>query len=217
LLPLALGVAISPLPIIAVILMLLSARPGGTSGGFLAGWIIGIVGATTIFVLLAGTLNLGSSTEPSTAASWVRLALGVLLLLLAARQWQGRPAEGAAPTMPKWMAGIDQFTAGKAAGLAVVLSAVNPKNLLMCAAAGATIAGGNISGEQDVGAVAIFAVIAASTVAAPVLAYAIEKKRMAGPLESLRGWLTVHNVAVMATLVLVIGVVLIGKGIGGLL
>jgi hypothetical protein len=50
-----------------------------------------------------------------------------------------------------------------------------------------------------------------------VLGYAIGRKRMAGPLESLRGWLTVHNVAVMATLLLVIGVVLIGKGLGGLL
>jgi hypothetical protein len=217
LLPLALGVAISPIPIIAMILMLLSARPGGASSGFLTGWIVGIIAATTIFVLLAGTLDLGRDTEPSTAASWVKLVLGVLLLLLAARQWQGRPAEGETPTMPKWMASIDQFTATKAGGLAVLLEAVNPKNLLMCAAAGTTIAGGNLSGAQDVGAVAIFTVIAASTVAAPVLAYAVGRKRMAGPLVSLRGWLTLHNVAVMATLVLVIGVVLIGKGLGGLL
>ena len=64
---------------------------------------------------------------------------------------------------------------------------------------------------------AIFMVIAASTVAVPVLGYAVGRKRMAGPLESLRGWLTLHNRAVMATLLLVIGVVLIGKGLGGLL
>jgi threonine/homoserine/homoserine lactone efflux protein len=102
----------------------------------------------------------------------------------------------------------------KAAGLALLLAAVNPKNLLMCAAAGTTIAGGNISGAQDAAAVAVFTVIAASTVAAPVMAYAVGRKRMAGPLESLRGWLTVDNVAVMATLLLVIGVVLIGKGAG---
>jgi threonine/homoserine/homoserine lactone efflux protein len=217
LLPLAVGVAISPIPIIAVILMLLAPKAGGTSAGFLAGWVVGIAGATTLFLLLAGTLDTGSSSEPSAAVSWIKLGLGVLLLLLAARQWQGRPAPGAEPALPKWMAAIDQFTAGKAAGLGLALSAVNPKNLLMCVAAGTTIAAGGLSGAQDVWSVAIFTLLAASTVAVPVAAYAIGRKRMAGPLESLHTWLTAHNGAVMATLLLVIGVVLIGKGLGGLL
>ena len=84
LLPLAVGVAISPIPIIAVILMLLAPKAGGTSAGFLVGWVVGIVVATTLFLLLAGTLDLGSSGEPSAAASWVKLVLGALLLLLAA-------------------------------------------------------------------------------------------------------------------------------------
>src|SRR5688500_2865886 len=90
LLPLAVGVAVSPIPIIAVILMLLAPNAGGTSAGFLAGWVLGIAGATTLFLLLAGTLDTGSGSEPSAAVSWVKLGLGVLLLLLAAKQWQAR-------------------------------------------------------------------------------------------------------------------------------
>jgi threonine/homoserine/homoserine lactone efflux protein len=145
------------------------------------------------------------------------VGLGALLLLMAARQWEGRPSPGAEPALPKWMTAIDGFTAGKAAGLGLALSAVNPKNLLMCVAAGSTIAGGGLSAGGDVVAVAVFTVLAASTVIVPVVGYAVGRKRMAGPLESLRGWLTTHNVAVMATLLLVIGVVLVGKGLGGLL
>jgi threonine/homoserine/homoserine lactone efflux protein len=164
----------------------------------------------------AGTLDLGSSSGPSAVASWVKLGLGVLLLLLAAGQWRSRPAPGQEPSMPKWMSAIDSFTPVKAAGLGFLLAAVNPKNLLMCVAAGSTIAGGALSTAQDVWSVVVFTVLAASTVAVPVIGYAIGRKRMAGPLESLRGWLTAHNVAVMATLLLVIGVVLIGKGLGGL-
>jgi threonine/homoserine/homoserine lactone efflux protein len=217
LLPLAVGVAISPIPIIAVILMLLAPKAGGTSAGFLVGWIVGIVVATTLFLLLAGTLDLGSGGEPSAAASWVALVLGALLLLLAARQWRGRPSPGSEPALPKWMTAIDGFTAGKAFGLGLALSAINPKNLLMCVAAGSTIAGGSLSAGGDVAAVAVFTLLAASTVIVPVVGYAVGRKRMAGPLESLRGWLTTHNVAVMATLLLVIGVVLVGKGLGGLL
>src|SRR3954469_2731014 len=82
LLPLAIGVAVSPIPIIAVILMLLAPKAGGTSAGFLAGWVIGIVAATTVFLLLAGVLGTGTGSGPSTAESWVQLALGALLLLL---------------------------------------------------------------------------------------------------------------------------------------
>jgi hypothetical protein len=216
LLPLAVGVAISPVPIIAVILMLLAPKAGGTSAGFLTGWVIGIAGTSTVFLVLAGALDLGSSGQPSTGASWVKLGLGVLLLLLAALQWRSRPALGQEPSIPKWMTAIDQFTAVKATGLGVLLSAVNPKNLLLCIAAATTIAGGGLSTAQDVWSVLVFTVIAASTVAVPVIGYAIGRERMAGPLESLRAWLTAHNAAVMATLLLVIGVVLVGKGLGGL-
>lgn len=92
LLPLAIGVAVSPVPIIAAILMLLGTRAGSTSIGFAAGWIVGIVAATTIFVLLGGVAG-GSGDEPSSASSWIKLVLGVLLLLVGLRQWRGRGGE----------------------------------------------------------------------------------------------------------------------------
>ena len=50
-------------------------------------------------------------------------------MLLAVRQWRSRPKEGEEPTLPSWMAAIDSITAGKAFGLGVLLSSVNPKNL----------------------------------------------------------------------------------------
>jgi threonine/homoserine/homoserine lactone efflux protein len=216
LLPLAVGVAISPIPIIAIILMLLAPRAGGTSVGFLLGWVVGVVAATTVFTVLAATGGLGQSDGPSTAASWTKVALGVLLLLLAVRQWRGRPAPGQDAELPKWMAAIDHFTFGKAAGLGFLLSAVNPKNLLMCAAAGTTIGAAAISTGNQVVAVAVFSVIAVSTVALPVIAYLVAREKMRAPLDELHVWLQRHNAAVMSVLLLVIGVALIGKGIGGL-
>ena len=50
-LPLAVGIAISPIPIIAAILMLLSPKAKGTSLGFLFGWLVGIIAAIVIFTL----------------------------------------------------------------------------------------------------------------------------------------------------------------------
>jgi len=114
------------------------------------------------------------------------------------------------------MAAIDDVTPVKAVGLGFLLSAVNPKNLLLCVAAGVTIAGGGLDTGQEVIATAVFVVIAVSTVVVPVLGYALAKERMAHPLDELKVWLQQNNATVMAVLVLVIGVTLIGKGIGGL-
>jgi uncharacterized membrane protein len=86
-LPLAIGVAVSPIPIIAAILMLFSKRAGSTSTGFLIGWVLGIVVATAIFTALAGTLQMGG--EPSAVASWIKIGLGMLPLLVGIRQWRG--------------------------------------------------------------------------------------------------------------------------------
>jgi hypothetical protein len=210
-LPLAIGVAVSPIPIIAAILMLFSKRAGSTSTGFLTGWIVGIVVVTAIFTALAGTLQTGG--EPSVAASWIKIGLGALLLLVGIGQWRGR---GGKHDNPKWMAAIDDFTLVKALGLGILLSAVNPKNLIMAAGAGLAIGSAALGLGGDAAAVAVFTVIAASTVASPVLGYLVAAERMRGPLDSLKGWLQDNNATVMATLILVIGAVLVGKGVSGL-
>ena len=217
LLPLAVGIAISPVPIIATILMLLAPKAKGTSVGFLVGWVAGIVVATTIFVVLATTAGLDDdSGDPSATASWIKVGVGVLLLLVAVRQWRGRPRPGEKAALPKWMAAIDSFTPPKSAALGFALSAVNPKNLLMCVAAGSAVGGAALSTGDMVVAVAVFTAIGACTVAVPVIGYLVASERMTRPLDELRVWLEVHNAAVMSVLLLVIGVTLLGKGIGGL-
>ncbi|KAA9162587.1 GAP family protein [Amycolatopsis acidicola] len=213
LLPLALGVAISPVPVIAVILMLLAPKAGATSAGFLGGWVAGIVVATVVFLVLAEVAGLGDGGGPSTAASWIKLVLGLVIVLLGAKQWRGRPREGEEATLPKWMAAIDTFTAMKATGLGFLLSAVNPKNLAMTVAAGVTL-GALPAGQAAIGT-AVFTVLAASTVAAPVVAYALAAESMAKVLDRLRTRLVQDNAVITAVLLVTIGVMLAGKGIGG--
>jgi threonine/homoserine/homoserine lactone efflux protein len=213
-LPLALGVAISPIPVIAAILMLLSPNARTTGVGFLVGWIAGVVIAVTAFTLLSALLPEDDPDASNPVKGTIRIALGVLLLLLAAKQWRARPHDQAEPELPKWMSAIDTLTPVKGLGLGVLLSALNPKNLIMAAGAGLAIGGSDLGTGQTVIAIVIFTVIAASTVAVPVIAYLAAADRMAQPLESLRAWLVRENTVVMAVLLLVIGVAVIGKGIG---
>ena len=218
LLPLAVGVAISPVPIIAVILMLLAPRAGRASAGFGVGWLLGIVVVTTVVVLVTGGAGGGTSSgEPSAVVSWIKLLLGVALVGVGAKQWRERPKPGDEAPLPKWMTAIDKITPVRATALGFALSALNPKNLLMCIAAGVTIGGAGLAAGGAITALAVFAVIAASTVLVPVLAYALARKRMQHPLDELKTWLQANNTAVMSVLLLVIGVALFGKGLGALL
>ena len=211
-LPLAVGIAISPIPIIAAILMLLSPRAKRTSVGFLIGWLAGIVVAVVLFTLLTSVIP-QDNAGPSPVAGVIKIILGALLLLLAIKQWRTRPAEGEQASMPKWMSAIDAMTAGKALGLGFLLSAVNPKNLLMAISAGVIVGSADLAIGQIAVVIIIFVLLAASTVLIPVIGYLIASARLAGPLDKLREWLVENNALIMAVLLLVIGVSVIGKGL----
>lgn len=139
-LPQAIGVAISPVPIIAVILMLFSQQARSNGPAFLVCWVLALAVVGSIVLLLASLGKISTGGTPSTLAYVLKLLLGLLFLLLSIRQWRSRPKVGEEPKMPKWMATIDTFTAGKAFGLAALLAGVNPKNLALTLAAALSIA-----------------------------------------------------------------------------
>ena len=210
---LAAGVAVSPLPIVAIILML--ATPQGRANGTLfgVGWLAGLAALGTVVLLLAQPADASSGGEPAAWTGWLKLLLGVLLLLAAARQWRGRPAPGAEPEMPKWMAGLDRIGPGGALGLGALLSAVNPKNGGLTIAAAASIAAAGLSGGEEAAALAVFVLIGSVGVLAPLVLYLTAGESAARTLDSWKTWAGDHNAAIMAVLLLVFGVKLAGDGI----
>src|SRR5438552_6274641 len=135
-LPYALGAAISVIPIIAIILMLVTPKAKANGSAFAAGFVAGLALICIIAVALAGGSNYSSSSGPTKTVSTIKLLLGLLLLFAAFRQWRARPKPGEEPKMPKWLASIDQFTPARSFGIGAALSTVNPKNFAMSLAAG---------------------------------------------------------------------------------
>jgi threonine/homoserine/homoserine lactone efflux protein len=209
----AVGVAISPVPIIAVILMLFSARARVNGPVFLAGWVLALALVSGVAYLVADQSNASTSSTASDTISWGKIVFGVLFLLLAVRQWRSRPAPGVEPAMPKWMAGVDTITTGKAFGLGVLLAGVNPKNLLLAIAAATGLAQLGLSTTDAVVSLVVFVIVGSLTIAGPVAYYLVGGEKAKAELEELKGWLSMHNAAVMAVLFLVFGVDLIAKGI----
>jgi hypothetical protein len=148
--------------------------------------------------------------------SWVKIGLGILLLLIAVRQFRGRPHGGEEPQMPKWMATIDKTTPLGALGLAAALSGANPKNLLLAAGGAAAIAETGISGVQQAIAYVVFAVIGTLGVGIPLGIYVVLGERSQELLARLKDWMTQHNAVIMTVLCVIIAAKLIGDGISGL-
>jgi threonine/homoserine/homoserine lactone efflux protein len=214
-LPAAIGVAISPLPIVAVVLMLVSAGGRINGVGFLVGWVVGVAGVGTVVLVLASDAGASDEGQPAGWVAWLKLALGGALLLLALRNWRGRPRGDDEPVTPSWMGALDAFSPPKAGGAAVVLSAVNPKNLLLIVAGATAIARTGIPAGEQAGALAIFTVIASLGVAAPLVMVFALGERSSGLLDRLKAWLTHNNAVIMTVLLVVIGVKLIGDAISG--
>jgi threonine/homoserine/homoserine lactone efflux protein len=215
-LPLAIGVAISPVPIIAIVLMLGTPRARGNGLAFAIGWLVGLTSVGAIMLVIASGNATSGTGEPATWVSVLKLVFGIAFLLLAAKQWRSRPAADEEAIMPKWMRAIDTFTTGKSLGAGLLLSGLNPKNLALTIAAAAAVAQTGISNGQEAGVLAVFVAIGSLTIVAPLVIYFALGARAASILDGVKTWMAAHNAAIMTVLLLVLGAKLIGDAISGL-
>ncbi len=216
-LPFAIGVAISPVPIIAVILVLFTPRARTNGVAFLAGWVVGIAIVTTVVYVIASSAGVSDSSNTSSDASfWIKLLLGLVLIRFAVRNWRKRPAPGQEAPPPKWMSALDEFTPVKTAGIAALLGAVNPKNLALAIGAATSLAHLGASGTEATVGIVVFVVLASLSIAAPVVLFLAGGDKAAGVLNGWKAWLSVNNAAVMSVLFVVFGVILFSEGLSGL-
>lgn len=211
LVPLALVVAVSPLSIIPAVLVLHTPRPKPTSLAYLAGWIFGLAALTAIFVEVSSLL--GGLDKSPTWASWLRIVIGIALIVFGVFRWLTRKRSAHTPA---WMAKITGATPGRAAVIAAALVVVNPKVLFICAAAGLAIGSAGLSTGGAWISVVFYVLVAASSAAIPVLAYAVAGERLDGPLARLKDWMERRNAALVAAILVIIGVLVLYKGIHGL-
>jgi threonine/homoserine/homoserine lactone efflux protein len=214
-LSLGVGVSLSPIPIIGVVLMLATPRARSNGLAFVLGWVTGLAIVGTVVLLVSSGADASESGQPADWVNVLKIVLGLLLLLVAVRQWRGRPRGGGEATMPKWMQTIDQFRPPRAAGLAILLSAVNPKNLLLVVGAAAAIAQTGTSAGSQAVALAVFIAIGTLGPGAPVAIYLAMGERSKRVLDELKAWMSQNNAAIMDVICLVIAAKLIGDGISG--
>ena len=208
LIPLALVIAISPLSVIPAVLVLQAPHPRPTSLAFLGGWVLGLAALTAIFVASSGALT-GLRNSPPTWASWLRVVLGLALIAFGIYRWLTRHGH---TESPKWMRSFATLTPQRAGITGLVLVVVRLEVLIMCALAGLAIGTSGLSIAADWITGAIFLAVASSTVAIPVLAYAGAGHRLDDSMARIKDWMEKNNAALLATILVLIGLMVFYNG-----
>jgi threonine/homoserine/homoserine lactone efflux protein len=211
LIPLALVVALSPLSVIPAVLVLHTPRPRPAGLAFLAGWLIGLTVLTVVF-LEVSTL-LGDLDKPPPWASWLRIVIGAALIVAGIYRWLTRKRSAHTPA---WMQSLGKLTPARAGAAALALTVVNPKVLFICAAAGLAIGTAGLGTTNAWISLAWYVAVAGSTVAIPILAYAVSGDRLDEPLKRLKDWMERQHAVLVAVILVVIGLLVTYKGIHGL-
>jgi threonine/homoserine/homoserine lactone efflux protein len=214
-LPLAVAIAVFPVPAIAVVLLLSSGQGRAKGAAYVLAWCAGLAAVGALVLLIAGEVDAGESGEPATWVNVILLGLGLLLLVLAVKQWRGRPAVGDEAPTPRWMKTLDEFTIAKAGAAGFALSGLNPKNVLLTVAAAAEISAAGLPANQQVAVLVVFVVLASAGVVTPLVFAVALGERSREPLDAVRGWMTRNNAVIMAVIFVLIGAKLIGDAIAG--
>jgi len=213
-LPFAVIVMVSPINIVAAILLLFSERPLLNASCYLGGFVAGLAAVVGGLTAVAGAVHLDPGSNQSRGASALLLALGAGLIVVAVRKFRGRPGPDDPSSLPGWMDGIAGFGSGRSLAVGAGVGAGNPKNIVVGLGTAVAVSSAGLPVGQQVTVLAIYLVLASLGVAAPILAMLVLGDRAGTVLDGWKTWLTRNNTAMMAVIYLFFGVYLIGKFLG---
>ena len=209
-LPMAAGIALSPIPIAAVVSILL-ATDSQKASAFLLGWATGILAIGLLVLFIPGLRMLNG--DPTSMAGWLRIFLGGFLLLVALLKWKKRPSPQVYVEEPKFLTKIDSYNGWKTLILGVTMSTLNPKSLVLVSASAMTIYESKIVGQEKASVLLIFTVIASLSVAVPIVLTWAQPEKAQKILEDLKNWLIANNMAVTVALLVVFALIIAGNGL----
>jgi Sap, sulfolipid-1-addressing protein len=212
-LPLAVALAAGPLPIIAILLILVSENARAKGVGFVFGRIAGlalIVAAGLLIFSLIDDPALGHRDHPRPAMSVARIVIGVLAIALAGRMWRRRNE----PSRPSLLTRrVEGLTAKGSVGLGLLVSVIDPASLSLGFLVGVDIAAARLPVPTAVIVAAAFIALSTATITVPLVGYLAGGQAARNRLVGVKGWLQSNEKAVMIVLFLIIGAMLIGRGI----
>ncbi len=211
LLPHAVGVALSPFPIVAVILLVTTGK-SSNSLMFLLGWFAGLFGVAFGVVALEGVFA-DPEGGASTTSGVIELVLGLMFLVFAVYSWRSQFPKVKKTTLPGWMKALNNSTPLTSLGLGLLLAIPNPPNFALSVTAGIIIVSAGFSTREQLRAIGFYAVIGSILVALPIILYFGFRSRAEAILPDIRAWLIQENATIMLVVCSILGAKFLGDGI----
>jgi hypothetical protein len=211
--PFALATAVSPLPLLALLVVLLTPRAVPNGLAFAMGWAAALLAVGTLTVAVFGA-DAGFDGSSAGVRAFEVVA-GAALVALATWQWVRRPRGDARRVDPRWLVLADRCTPPRAFALGGVLVLGNPKNLALTVAAAGVVAGASGASHERFWSLALFAVLGTAGLAVPLLLRITLGQRSAGTLTRWRRWLVLHGTPAACVVVALIGVLFVARGLAG--
>jgi hypothetical protein len=215
LLPLMIGVALVPVPII-IVLLLLSNESGLLKGAAFVGGAIAVRLAQGIVFgyIFLGDPAATSETGGNLVVSTLLLVVGILLLITAFKKWDKEDDPDAPP--PKWMAALGGLSALKAFGMGAALVAISAKQWVFTLSAVGMIGKAQLPPPAGTGLFLLYALAAQALGLIPVIAYAVMPQRAGSVIASACEWLERNDRPIMIVASSIFGLFFLFKGIAGL-
>jgi Sap, sulfolipid-1-addressing protein len=214
LLPIAVAVALSSVPITATILILLSPNRNVAALPFLVGWVIGVAGLIILCTLFASFLPKPPRRGSDTVTAALLIIIGVALIVLGVVNLR-RTARPERSGLSRWLSRVESFGALVSFAVAVALN-FRPKGLLLGVAAGLALHAASVKVGEAAILIAVYTVIATSTVVVPIAASFIAPRRVEPKLIAARDWLARNGRLLTSLMMFMIGIVILGGGIAKL-
>ncbi|GGE90666.1 GAP family protein [Mycetocola zhadangensis] len=209
-LPLAIAVALSTVPIIATILILLSDAKPLVSIALLIGWACGMAIILTALTIGVALIPAATPARNDTTVGVIRIVLGTALLIYSIGKWRTRSKGPSAA--PRWMDALGRITSGGAFGFGAAL-ALRPKNIVLSFAGAIVIGDASLPMGDVFIVVLIFTLIGVSTVAAPIIGHFSAPEKTKQPLDATRNWIVRSGSSLMLAVALMVSAIIIGSGI----
>lgn len=210
-LPLSFGIALSPIPILALVIILMTTKANKNAPAFLFGWILGIL-IVGIFVFLSPGNQTVNGT-PTFIAGLIRIILGAALLILAIRKLLQRQNSDKPVEVPKYIARLESVGIFQSVMTGFIFSAIYPKNLVLAIAGAVVIDRVVTLFAMQLIALLVFTALASLSIASPIVAYFLEKQKVRAVLTQWKSWLVNNNATIVIILLLIFGMLLLGRGI----
>ena len=203
-----LAITLDPLPLTAFIVVLPSKRGVRKGAAFVFGWLLSLAVVVTVTVLATGNNPPKPSTAPSLAALAAKVAIGVVLLIIAIRhiRARGRPKPPKKP--PKWQEHVDTMSPWFALGLA---PALQPWGLI--GAGAATVVEAKLSSWESYLALFLFCLLASASYLFMEIYTVFRPGQSQALLARFRTWIDTHTDQVIISGSLIVGFWLIGNSL----